>query len=368
MRCNACGEIFKAKLPEDAGVERYDESAKAIIALQKYNTGIPFHRLAVTQGLFNCEIPASTQFDMVEKLYNKVYPVYEELLNIASKSELFYLDDTTGKILSNPSFIKNGRKRKGVYTTGIIAKSEHEIALFFTSNLYASENLKLLMKNRKSSLDPPIVMWDALNKYKLEDGNINEANCLVHARRNFVDILNSFRSECSIVLNLIGKVYYYDSICNDNSLSPKMKFLFHQIHSKPVLLRLKRYMELKIKKKIVEPNAPLYKAFNYMLCRWDKLTRFLEVENCPLDNNPCERLLKTSILNRKNSYFYKTEFGARVADHLMSIIRTAINCNQNPFHYLVELQKNYSQMKFSPQDWMPWNYKETLKREEKIAA
>lgn len=40
---------------------------------------------------------------------------------------------------------------------------------------------------------------------------------------------------------------------------------------------------------------------NYMLERWESLTRFLGVGGVPLDNNASERLLKTSILHRKNS-------------------------------------------------------------------
>ncbi len=49
------------------------------------------------------------------------------------------------------------------------------------------------------------------------------------------------------------------------------------------------------------------KAFNYMLKRWDRLTRFLTVPKAPLDTNTVERALKMIIRHRRNSLFYRTE-------------------------------------------------------------
>ena len=64
---------------------------------------------------------------------------------------------------------------------------------------------------------------------------------------------------------------------------------------------------------LVEPNSGLGQAIRYMIKHWNALTLFLKVPNVPLDNNLCERALRKAILHRKNSLFYKTEHGARVA-------------------------------------------------------
>ena len=45
LRCNLCGEIFEAEAPEGVGEEKYDETARAMIALLKYGSGVPFYRL-----------------------------------------------------------------------------------------------------------------------------------------------------------------------------------------------------------------------------------------------------------------------------------------------------------------------------------
>ena len=80
----------------------------------------------------------------------------------------------------------------------------------------------------------------------------------------------------------------------------------------------------------------------------------------PLDNNICERALKKAILHRKNALFYKTLRGARVGDIFMSLIHTCELGGVNPFDYLTELERHAEELSSRPQDWMPWNYRETL--------
>ncbi len=97
-----------------------------------------------------------------------------------------------------------------------------------------------------------------------------------------------------------------------------------------------------------------------MLKHWKKLTMFLRKPGAPLDNNLCERVLKKAILHRKNALFYKTERGARVGDLFMSLIHTAELSGSNAFDYLTELQRNAKELKESPGEWMPWNYRQRL--------
>ena len=106
----------------------------------------------------------------------------------------------------------------------------------------------------------------------------------------------------------------------------------------------------------MEPNSSLGKAINYMLKHWLPLTRFLEVPGAPLDNNICERALKTAILHRKNSLSYKTERGARVGDVFMSLIHTCQLGQVNPLDYLTALVKNAQEVLLQPAKWLPWNY------------
>jgi len=42
LRCNPRGAVFTAQAPGDAGSEKYDETAGAMIAMLKYGSGMPF--------------------------------------------------------------------------------------------------------------------------------------------------------------------------------------------------------------------------------------------------------------------------------------------------------------------------------------
>ena len=101
---------------------------------------------------------------------------------------------------------------------------------------------------------------------------------------------------------------------------------------------------------------------------WQKLTLFLEKPGVPLDNNIVERALKKAILHRKNSLFYKTRKGAQMGDLFMSLIHTCELNDVNAFDYLTELLRHTEELKRSPSEWMPWNYRETLSRLSALAA
>ena len=50
------------------------------------------------------------------------------------------------------------------------------------------------------------------------------------------------------------------------------------------------------------------------------------------------------------------------ANLFMSLIHTCELNGANPFDYLTELQRYAEELKQTPSDWMPWNYRNTLAR------
>ena len=202
LRCNLCGKIFTARVPEEAGEDKYDETAGAMVALLKYGGGLPFNRLEKLQECLGVPLPASTQWEIVERTADKIHPVYSELIRQAAQGELLYNDDTTMKILAN---LKNPEvddetSGKGSFTTGVLAvQDERRIALFFTGPKHAGENMAQLLKQRASGLSPPIQMCDALSRNVSKEFETILANCLAHARRNFVDLVTELPGGVSVM-------------------------------------------------------------------------------------------------------------------------------------------------------------------------
>jgi len=79
-----------------------------------------------------------------------------------------------------------------------------------------------------------------------------------------------------------------------------------------------------------------------------------------MDNNSMEQALKIQIKARKNSLFYKTEFGAFVGSVLTSVIATCERNACDPFHYLESLSIHQTAVKNNPEAWLPWNYRIAL--------
>jgi hypothetical protein len=342
------------------GVAKYDETAPAMVALLKYGTGVPFHRIDWLQQLLGIPMPASTQWDLVQKAATVLEPAFEELIRQAAQGDVIHNDDTTMKLLDRPDLHKEGKKqRTGVYTTGIVSKAQnHRMALFLTGMQHAGENLADVLKHRVEELAKPIQMCDALAANTKGEFNTLLAHCLAHARRKFVDVVESFPEECRHLLETLSGVY-----CNEamtKAMPPPERLNYHKEHSQPLMRNLHVWMLDQLEGRKTEPNSGLGQAITYTLKHWEELTLFLREPGAPLDNNICERALKRAILHRKNSLFYKTINGANVGDLFMSLIHSAELNQANPFDYLVELQRNHALMEENPEEWMPWNYRETL--------
>jgi len=367
LRCNLCGKIFTAEAPAEARGPKYDAESASMIALLKYGSGVPFNRLKGLQGSLGMPLPASTQWDILSQCEAIFIPAHEQLILAAAQGQVLHNDDTGMKVLtlggSSKSDVQGQRssERTGVFTSGIVSiGGGHRIALFFTGHQHAGENLRDVLQRRAAALADPIQMCDALSRNMSEDFKAIVANCLVHGRRKFVDVVDNFPTECLYVIKLIGNVYKNDAVARDRQYSDVERLTHHQTQSGPLMEELKTWMTQQQDDKQVEPNSGLGEAIAYMLRHWEKLTLFLRHPGAPLDNNICERALKKAILHRKNAYFYKTANGARVGDMFMGLIHTCELNKANPFEYLTAVQKHADAVASCPADWMPWNYQQAL--------
>jgi hypothetical protein len=355
------GRCYTADVPATAGPDKYDATAVAMIALMKYGTGVPFHRLERLEQQLGMPLSSATQWELLEAAAQWVRPALEELIRQAAQGGVLHNDDTGMRILRLTR--EPGDKRTGTFTSGIVSMvGVWRIALYFTGWKHAGENMTDVLKRRVRELPAPIQMCDALsrNTPKLEGVKTLLANCIAHGRRQFVDVVDNFPEECRYVLETLRGVYRHDALAREQELSPDDRLRFHQEHSGPLMTELHQWLEVQLAEHKTEPNSGLGKAISYLLNHWPKLTLFLQQPGAPLDNNIAERALKKAILNRKNALFYKTVNGAGVGDLFMSLIHTCELNGANPFDYLTELQRHAAELKGNPAEWMAWNYRETL--------
>lgn len=360
LRCNQCGELITASLPNDCG-EKYDGRFKAMLALQKYYLGIPFYAIERFQAAIKQPLPDATQWMLCEEVADCAYPIQPVLEALAAASDNLSYDDTRLRILSHFKTVINNpnRQRRGCYTTAVMATHQnHPITLFYSSPKHAGENMARLLALRDKTLPPIKTMSDALSANLAHDFKVIVCHCLSHGLRKFSEIERFFPDECQFVLQILEKVYAIDA--KTKGMDASARLLYHQQHSLPLMNSLYDWLILQRDEQLVEPNSHLGKSIHYLIKHWHALTQFMRIPGALMDNNHVERALKIPIRTRKMAMFHKTEHGAYVASMLMSLIQTAIDNGANPLKYLTALQENKALVFKAPKLWLPWNYTNQL--------
>lgn len=364
LRCSGCGCTSTAELPE-AAREKYDENVGPALGVARYGFGMAMNRMVELQKMFKIPLPLGTQYGQIDACYQDIgEPIMSELIRQAAMGGVVHNDDTPARILDLKQEINErqaalppGEKiRTGIFTTGIVSTHEgRTIVLYATGNKHAGENLFDILVHRPADMPAPIQMCDALsrNNSGLET---DLSNCNTHARREFVLIVDKYPSECAFVLESYRHIYINEAHTKSTGMSPEERLMYHQQHSIEPMNEMKLWMDRLMIDKLVEPNSTLGGAIQYARKRWDKLTLFLRKAGAPIDNNVCERILKTAIRHRNNSLFYKNRNGAKVGDFYMSVIQTCRFCNINPINYLATLRRKIAEVTQNPAIWMPWNY------------
>jgi transposase len=370
LRCSACGAIFTAGWPGGVGAEQYSAQARAVLAVSRYDLGVPGYRLQGSQAMRGVPVPDATQWDQIEVVGDCAYKVFAQREREAAQGDLIFHDDTAARILS---LIKENRalvaaahaqglstphERTGMHTTALVVTvGEHTVILSYSSRRHAGENLKALLEQREAGRDKPRAMSDALASNEVADeSSLIRCHCLAQGRRKFSDLADVFPAECQVVLEVLSQVCDHDEQARKEQLSPQARLAYHQAQSQPLMEALKTWLDTQRADHLVEPNRALGKAIGSMQTHWATLTRFLSGPGAPLDNNLAARALKLFLRQRHNSLFYKSTHSADIASVLTSLSATCLYAGVNAVQYLVALQEHRHEVFAAPAAWRPWVY------------
>jgi transposase len=363
LRCSACGQVFTAAGPAEAGAEKYSARARAVLVLGRYYLGVPLYWLEGYQAMVGVPVSDATQWDQIERVADCVYPVFEQLKTLAAQGEVIYQDDTHVRIVSLSAEHRRTQAedtagaRTGMYTTALVARQGAQtICLYFAGRAHAGENLETLLTRREADRGKPLVMSDALASNAADETVLIRCHCLAHGRRKFRELEEVFPTECAVVSEALKQVFDHEEEARRQQMNAEARLAYHQHYSGPMMAELTHWLEQPFEERTVEPNSSLGKAFQYLLTHWQTLIRFLEVPGAPLENNTAERALKLAIRQRKNSLFYKTDYSAYIASMLTSLIATCLYAGVNALEYLVALQEHRTAVFGDPAAWLPWNY------------
>ena len=364
-RCGLCQYTVKAKVPDELeGKSKvYTEEFKAYVAMHKFFLAVPYHRMDIYQNMLNTPLPDSTQWDLIQRLASKCYPIFRILKILAANSKIIYNDDTVNRILDVIAENKQGGKsRTGMYTTCIMAETEdgHKIALYLNGTQHSGENVEDILRLREKGKEPIIQMSDALAANTPATIATIACYCLSHGFRKIEYLDDYFPLPCISIMKKLGEVFDVDA--KTHGMTDDERLAYHIEHSKPIMFELYEQITDLLSSNDVEPNGELAKALRYFQKNWVELTRFLTTPGAPIDNNIVERALKLAIRVRKNSLFYKSRYSAALSGMITSLIYTCTYVDVNPVAYLTAIQKNAEAVEEHPELWLPWNFHEKMNK------
>src|SRR5882672_2675073 len=241
LRCSACGQVFTAKLPVEAGPEKYSPRARAVLALGRYYLGLPLYRVEGYQAMLGVPVADATQWDQIERVADCGYVVLTHLERLAAQGELIYQDDTRVRILSlieenqqaqahaKAMGLSRSSDRTGMYTTALVVKAgERTICLSYCGRAHAGENLEALLTKREADRGKPLVMSDALTSNAADEATLIRCHCLAHGRRQFSDLEDVFPQECQVVIEALKQVCDHDEHARNAQLRPEARLAYHQ--------------------------------------------------------------------------------------------------------------------------------------------
>jgi hypothetical protein len=183
-------------------------------------------------------------------------------------------------------------------------------------------------------------------------GSVKQVLCWAHARRKFYDARTVQPEVAHIALAYIARLYRVERdakvLVGPGGLESEQAWLvWHQLrlglrqqNSLPLLAEFRQW--LRANEQIVLPKSPFGQALQYVLPRWDGLTRYCECGALGIDNNLSERMVRPVAIGRKNYLFMGSDNGGKTAAILYSIMASAKANQVEPFAYVRDLLSQLS--------------------------
>ena len=202
--------------------------------------------------------------------------------------------------------------------------------------------------------------YNALYEADRKPRPITEGACWAHGRRKLFELAEL--SWAPLAVEAVRRIdAIFDAERTINNLPAAARLTLRRQHVAPLVAELEAWMRESRGK--LSRHAPVGKAMDYMLVRWDAFARFLGDGRICLTNNAAERALRGIALGRKSWLFA----GSNRAAAMVSLIYTANLNDVDPRAWLSDVLARIADHPASRlHELLPWNW--TRGREGKAAA
>lgn len=316
------------------------------VAISKYQFHLPLYR--IQRQIFHEShiwFTRSTMIGWIAALCVPLRRICHEMVAQLKGGGCIFSDDSGIKRAAHSSFM-------WVYVNG-----ERTIAIFdYRESKGASaprEFLKGVSPGTYLMTDCAPSYNDAVSRYELI-----QMACMMHVRREFVEAaeVGSHKEFALRIVRYIGQLYRIERYATAKELAPAEHHALRQQYSRPVVEKIKA--QLLDPQIVMIPKCRIRQAIDYTLNHWDKIIRFLERGDLPIDNGVTERVIRDLAIGRKNWIQVMSDAGGKWTAILYSIIATCKLNGINPEEYLRDVlmlisirDKDASVADLTPIEW-----------------
>ena len=360
--CAACRTLVQAPVPAeviDKGLPTAGLLAQVLVA--KHADHLPLYRQEAIFARAGLAIPRSTLGAWVGQCGARLEPVALALKAELLRCQVLHADETPVAMLA-PGKGKTQRAYLWAYAAAC-SEPIKGVVYDFTPGR-SGEHARVFLGHDTERRERDQKPWtghlvcDDFSGYKaLFELGVTEVGCMAHARRKFVELHVANKSSIAgKALELFGQLYQVERDIQDLD-DPVKRLQQRRNRAGPIAKALHEWMTAQRAK--VPHGTATAKALDYSLNRWAALTRYLEDERLPIDNNHDEQQIRPWATGRKNWLFAGTLAAGQRAAAITSLSQSAKLNGHDPYVYLKDVLQRLPTQRASeigqllPHRWVP---------------
>jgi len=344
--CRICQEHVAVAPPPSRPIEKGlpGPGLLSAIVVGKQADHLPLYRLEDVFARAGVELSRSTLCRWALQTADILEPLYRRMIERVRSSAAIHTDDTPVPVLDR-ALPKTRTARFWVYCGDW--RNPYTVYDYTTSR--KRDGPASFLEDFEGYLQA-----DAFAGYDgiYAGGRVRQVLCWAHARRKFFEARTVQPEPAHRALVWIGRLYAVEreaqSLVDGEGLTTESarqdwhhrREELRQQRSLPALGELHDWLQEAQWQ--VLPKSPVGRAIQYVLPRWDGLTRYCEDGALSIDNNLSERMMRPCAIGRKNWMFLGSDNGGKAAAILYSLMASAKSNQVEPFAYVRDLLVQFS--------------------------
>jgi len=322
------------------------------LIVQKFLQGVPTNRTLKELSLLGFPLAQGTVTGGFKIIDGLLEPLSEQIANHCRAADIWNADETMWRVF-------DGTRIK--WWLWIVASKD--AVTYVLDETRSGDVPDEFFEGCSGTL-----MTDRYSAYKGLGEAIRKAWCWVHVRRDFLKIAQGVPTQKGWADAWLKRIAWLFVLNHERfqlwEAGQRTGRSWNEATEK-----LKKHvtkMETTWQKQLKQPGSDeQFTVLNSLRRHWDGLTLFLEDPRIPLHNNRAERLLRNSVILRKNSYGSGAAWAGNFAAKIFSIFQTWLINGLDPQKmlqaYFDECSKTPGRAPPNIQSFLPWRMSEEEK-------